>query len=500
MWLYRYIVYGLLAILAILLMFYIRFQEISVEGQIQEQPTQEVNAQETPSRPPEPVSAFPGSQGFGAGTPGGRYGQTLIVTNLNDTTDPADPGYQGSFRWALEQRLPSTGTSQFEQRRTITFDVGGTIHLTAPLMLLDPYVTIAGQTAPGPGITLAGNGMIISTHDVIVRGIRVRVGDGGPPTCCLDGIRITTSYASTDVYNIVVDHSSVSWAIDENFSIWEDAGNLQNIHDVTIQWNIISEGLNDSIHLDEGSNQTAPHSMGAMFGQDSENLTVHHNIFAHNSGRNPRISGVRGSEVLNNVIYNWGYAGLEISMDANETHVIGNVFRPGVDSSEAEIRLSDSMNPASSIYLDDNYEFLPKTFGDWSDLQIRNDGGFTFSDNLIFEPSGVFIFPARQAYEMVLEMAGVIVPARDAVDLRIISDIRNGSGKIINSQWEVGAWPEEAQTVGREDLDRDGIPDEWELAHGLNARDASDAANYDHPAPSGYTWLEEYMNSLISYP
>ena len=208
-WIFRFILYGLLTILVILLFFYIRFDTQTAQPQ-------------TSSAKPTVAAAFPGAEGFGALTPGGRYGNIIFVSNLNDTLDVNSPEYDGSLRWAIEHTWPDDPSNPYGGRRIILFKVGGVIELVDNLILKHPFVTIAGQTAPGDGVTLAGSGMIIATHDVIVRGIRVRVGDRGEPTCCLDGINISTHHADSDVYNVVVDHSSVSWAIDENMSTWID--------------------------------------------------------------------------------------------------------------------------------------------------------------------------------------------------------------------------------------------------------------------------------------
>ncbi|MEW5830286.1 MAG: hypothetical protein AB1846_15470, partial [Chloroflexota bacterium] len=164
--------------------------------------------------PPAPdfLPAFPGAQGFGARTPGGRFGRVLFVTNLNDTTDANSPDYPGSLRWAVESAWPDDPADPYDQGRIILFKVGGTIEMEGEIVVSQPYVTIAGQTAPGCGLTLKGHGLVIATHDVILRGVRVRIGDLGEPSCCRDGIRITTTSAESDVYNIILDHNSVSWA------------------------------------------------------------------------------------------------------------------------------------------------------------------------------------------------------------------------------------------------------------------------------------------------
>jgi hypothetical protein len=440
--------------------------------------------------------AFPGAEGFGAGTAGGRFGKIIFVTNLNDTMDVNSPNYVGSLRWALEHAWPEDPVNPYNQGRIIIFKVGGVIPLVDSLILKHPFVTIAGQTAPGDGITLKGDTMIIATHDVIVRGIRVRVGDQGEPNCCTDGINISTTYADTDVYNVVIDHSSVSWAIDENVSTWIDSKKPFTSHDITIQWSIISEGLHNSIHLDEGATETDPHSMGAILGQDGTNMTVHHNIFAHNWGRNPRISGIINSEIINNVIYGWGDAAVEISADKNITHILYNYFRANSDSKRREVRIYP-MPPEGQVYITGNLTYDPRDSESLIESRVQSPEKFQIAREFLFVPSNVMMSSAEVAYDDVLNFAGVIYPIRDMVDQRIVDDIKAGTGNIIDSQDQVGAWPNYHSGLYPQDVDHDGIPDEWEVAHGVDPNFAGDVSSYSVRAPSGYTWIEEYINSLF---
>ena len=228
------------------------------------------------------IPAFPGAEGFGSFTPGGRGGKIIEVTNLNPTG-------KGSFRSACEASGP----------RIIIFRTGGTISLIKNIRIKNPYVTIAGQTAPGDGICIKGAAIIIETHDVILRGLRIRIGDdiSGPNPENRDGIGIENK--NNPPYNIIIDHCSISWAVDENVSVWYAT------HDITFQWCIISEALNKSIHP-KGS-----HSMGMLFGAPEgsvnrpKNISIHHNLFAHNQDRNPKIAGANFCEIINNVIYNF---------------------------------------------------------------------------------------------------------------------------------------------------------------------------------------------------
>ena len=225
------------------------------------------------------LSAFPGAAGFGSDTPGGRGGEVLFVTNLNDSGP-------GSLRAACESGGP----------RIVIFRVGGTIELTSDISITRPFLTIAGQTAPGDGICLKNTrsnkraALIISTHDVVVRYLRVRPGASDRPSCCLRGIALVNG-----AHDVVVDHCSLSWAVDELFTVWG------GVHDVSLQWCFLTEALNRSNH-EEG-----PHSCGALLGNRmSQNFTLHHNLFAHNSQRNPRIKCGGVVDVVNNVVYNFG--------------------------------------------------------------------------------------------------------------------------------------------------------------------------------------------------
>jgi pectate lyase len=485
----RFGLYGLLAILILLLTVYIRMNGSKTLS------SKELGViRITPAS-----SAFPGAEGFGTTTPGGRYGRVLVVSNLNDTTDVNSPGYAGSLRWALEETWPDDPSNLYDQRRIVIFSIGGIISLVDRLILKQPFITIAGQTAPGDGITLRGGTMVVATHDVIIRGIRVRVGDREQPNCCLDGINISTYEANSDVYNVVIDHSSVSWAIDENMSTWIDPNKPYVAQDITIQWSVISEGLYNSIHLDEGATVTDPHSMGLILGQDGTNMTVHHNIFAHNWGRNPRISGIVNSEIINNIIYGWGDAAVEINNDKNITHVLNNYFKADLNSSHQEIRI-EPMPSEGQVYVTGNITYDFRDSNKSMESRIHLPENFELSQKLLFVPSNVTVSSAETAYQTVLRFAGVIYPVRDLVDQRIVNDVKMGTGRVIDSQDQVGGWPNYQNGTFPEDSDNDGIPSDWEIAHNLNPSFSDDANNPNILAPDGYPWLEEYINSLIPSP
>jgi len=271
--------------------------------------------------------AFPGAEGFGATTPGGRGGQVIEVTNLNDSGP-------GSLRASLQAQGP----------RIVVFEVGGTIQLETALSIDNPFITIAGQTAPGDGITLKLSPdylkslMFINTHDVVIRYLRFRPGASTLQTSVRDSITMPKAY------NVVIDHSSFSWATDENVDIWNDS------HDITIQWSIISEGLRDP--WGDGSQ----HSMGALFGsQGSKNISLHHNLFAHNHGRNPRINTAGVVDVVNNVIYNPGDQPSTIANDwnpATPVNYVGNYYKRGSDSNR-DFFIDTKGSPAA-IYVQGN--------------------------------------------------------------------------------------------------------------------------------------------------
>lgn len=452
--------------------------------------------------PPEPLSlpAFPGAEGFGTETIGGRGGVVIKVTNTNDSG-------AGSLRDALEN---------VSGPRIVVFDTGGLITLSESIRITDPYVTIAGQTAPGDGIAIRSAPLVVATHDVIIRNLRFRVGDladGSDPTS-RDGITISTSGGNSDVYNVVVDHSSVAWGVDENVSTWSSSNNGFITHDVTIQRSITGEALNDSIHVDEGTSGTAPHSMGALLGRDGYNISFHHNLLAHNHDRNPRISGIIGAEVVNNVIYNWGDGPAKISGDENVVHVINNYFKPGQDSAERDIQLSSgSIDPGTRLYVSGNY--VDPVPGETRTLD-SNEARDTDSENDVVvryapgwsdpvPPSFRALTPqftsplatvdsALVAYSNVLADVGATLPFHDSVDARLLSEVQNRTGGIIDSQNERGGWQLYELGTPLPDSDGDGMPDTWEADNGTDPTVDDSAFDIND---DGYSNIENYINGLF---
>ncbi len=422
--------------------------------------------------------AFPTAEGFGAYSKGGRGGNVLYVTNLNDEGN-------GSLRWAVEQEGP----------RTVVFATSGTIELKRRLDIQNPFITIAGQTAPGDGICLKGESVKILTHDVILRYLRVRLGDGkfgeGGTNQGKDGIDISVGE------NIIVDHCSASWSLDEVLSVSTRHATLSN---VTVQWCFITEGLN----VDK-------HGFGSLIrGTGGAKYSFLHNLYAHNHGRNPRPGNYDSNphdkdpeglllDFRNNVMYNWGGSHAGYNADAvsvTRLNYIGNYLIPGANSKDNGIAYStgSSYNKAyfSGNYYNDkmpeNQWSLVKFKESWTNQNIKD-----YKQNKAFEAGNVQIDNAKMAYQRVLEWGGASLPKRDAVDIRIVNDVRNRSGKIIASQEDVGGWPELKSIDAPKDKDEDGIPDEWEIRNGLNPNNASDGNTI---GADGYTNLEKYLNDL----
>jgi pectate lyase len=416
--------------------------------------------------------AFPGAEGFGSKTPGGRGGQVIEVTNLN-------AGGPGSFKAACEASGP----------RIVVFRQGGMINTSRTITIRNPFITIAGQTAPGEGICIGGGGYLnISTHDVIIRDLRVRVGDNpdGPSGDNRDGIAI--AHDSIPPFNIILDHCSVSWGIDENIQLWYPC------HDITIQWCITSEALDSSLHSE------GPHSKGMIIGPGAERISIHHNLFAHNLERNPLISVDTWTEMINNVIYNWGKRGLNLGNcypeHGEKSDIIGNFFKKGPDSDANSIEVSNCWKNAK-VYMNGNIgPGQPTGSVDSWGLVYNTAGPQIKAPTSVFESSRVTLQPAIKAYELVLQNAGAVIPKRDMVDLRIISDVKNGTGSIINSQDEIGGWPVYDSGTSPVDTDHDGMPDAWENAHGLDPNDYSDCKDTDLSS-TGYTNIEVYINELM---
>lgn len=443
-----------------------------------------------PPRLPEGVPpAFPGAWGGGMFTTGGRGGKVLFVTNLNDSGE-------GSFRAAAEA----------EGKRIVIFRVAGIIHLQSNININHPDITIAGQSAPGDGICIAGASININTENVILRHIRVRRGkpEGGQGSDNIGG---------NPIRNIIIDHCSASWGMDENLSLYrymrpnpDGSQTKLPVHNLTIQNCISSEALN-----------AGNHAFGGTWG--GENSTFHHNLFACNTARNPSIGMSGEFDFRNNVIFNWGHRTMDGGDETSMVNVINNYYKSG-PASRPEMRNTivrieersmyspgrrwekqtwypKQANRPGKWYVAGNYihGFPEETQNNW--LAMRGPEQLA-RVNTPFEAWPVPQQTAQQAYETVLAKAGATLPKRDAVDARVIEMVRTGNvttgNGIINDPAEVGGYPEykfEPKEVPV-DSDNDGMPDDYETKHGLNPQDPSDGPM--DTDKDGYTNVEEYLN------
>ncbi len=414
------------------------------------------------------IPAFPGAEGFGAYSKGGRGGRVIKVTNLNNEGP-------GSLRACTEASGP----------RICVFDVAGTIYLTNSLKIHEPYLTIAGQTAPGEGITLAQQSLEIEdTHDIVVRYIRTRLGDW---ECQFDEEDDSMSVENSQ--NVIIDHCSASWSIDETLSVTGD-----DTQDVTVQWTFITESLNNNCH-DKGEHGYGSILAGDMV--DGNGVTFHHNLYAHHKSRNPRFSGKDNHDpgpiidFRNNVVYNWrmraGYSGDDEYPDVN---FVNNYFKngPATSNNRNNVFLGNSR---TEVYASGNIlEGSSRT--DW---QIMDGGLSRLSSPL--PVAQVTTTDASTAYDEVLDKAGASL-GRDAIDRRIVQEVRTGTSThgdgIIDNPY---GYPALGSGTPPVDTDNDGMPDTWETAHGLDPNYAFDASG-DRDG-DGYTNIEEYINSLV-YP
>jgi pectate lyase len=407
--------------------------------------------QATALAPAGPV-AFPGALGWAAKTAGGRGGAMVRVTNLN-AEGP------GSFRAAVETKGP----------RIIVFEVGGVIDLGAKtLTVREPFVTIAGQTAPSPGITLIRGGMDLATHDVVVQHIRVRPGmAGGSYRKGPDFDSISTQGGA---YNIIVDHCSLTWGTDENLSAsgnrftgptvgdWRKGAS----HDITFSNNIIAESLAVATHA------KGEHSKGSLIHDNATNILIVGNVYAHNMERNPLFKGgVRGA-VVNNLIYNPGWKALHYNLMANEwagytpvngqLTAVGNVLRGGFDTAEG-LRFLMIGGIGDLDYHGRDNIMIDK----WGD-PIAELGAYEAGRARIIRhsapldwPAGLAAMPAIDVEPHVLTTAGARPWDRDAHDVRLIADVAESRGEIINHEDEVGGYPVQPET--RRAFD----PSKWNL-------------------------------------
>lgn len=431
-------------------------------------------------RPFTPLSGlpvFPGAEGFGTDTPAGRGGKIIEVTTL------ADDG-PGSLRAALNDPQP----------RIIVFRIGGTIELKNELLIAHPFVTVAGQTAPGGGICIKNAGLAILTHDVLIQHLRIRPGNEGNVTPeDNDAVQILGQRGDpAGAHHVVLDHISASWSEDETISTWYGA------HDVTISWSIISEALNKSRH------RKKTHSAGLLIGDGSYNVSVHHCLMAHNDFRNPLISKGGTHDIVNNVVYNWGVLGAQVAdYDSNSfLNFVANLFLPGPSTQTGPYEILIDQEPQTpKIYVKDNIgpRRLDSSVDDWAVVKYGWDeqqrASEQYRSNSPFAAPPVTTTSANNALEQVLASSGATKPVRDRVDARVTTDVRNKTGAIIDSPAQVGGYPQLESAKPPTDSDHDGMPDDWEKLKGLDPNNPADA-NKDLDG-NGYTNIEHYLHSLL---
>ena len=477
------------------------------------------------------IPAFPGAEGGGMFTFGGRGGKVLTVTNLNDDGP-------GSFRWACEQG----------GARIIVFNVSGIIRLKSPVYVRAPYITIAGQTAPGDGVIIAGESFQVDTHDVIVRHMRFRRGE-------TNVMNREDSFGGNPVGNIMIDHCSCEWGLDENISFYRHMFDMNNgkpkekkpTVNVTIQNTISAKALD-----------TWNHAFGSTIG--GENTTFMRNLWADNTGRNPSVGWAGVFNFVNNVVYNWVHRTADGGEYKSMFNFINNYYKPGpltpkdspvghrITKSESRSEGLFPFKQFGRIYATGNVmEGYPEITNDnWNGgIQTADKDGAMDETELAlmrsdepFEMPFVTIMGAGKAFEWVLSNAGANVPCRDIVDQRICEEVRTGIAYyvpnyekkvkdnpygdmwglhpksqneqgffkyrrlpqdsykqgVITDPRQMGGYPEYKAWQPYVDTDNDGMPDAWEVANGLNPNDAGDAVldcNGD-----GYTNIEKYINAI----
>ncbi|WP_375433729.1 polysaccharide lyase family 1 protein [uncultured Hymenobacter sp.] len=459
--------------------------------------------------PQSPTPAFPGAEGGGAYSFGGRGGKVYVVTSL------ADSG-SGSLREACEQG----------GARTVVFNVAGIIRIKSPLVIRAPYITIAGQTAPGDGVCVAGESVWINTHDVIIRYMRFRRGETNVG-------RRDDAIGGNPIGNIMIDHVSASWGLDENMSMYRHMYNdstgiaeqkLPTVN-ITIQNSIFAESLD-----------TWNHAFGSTLG--GENCTFMRNLWANNAGRNPSIGWFGVFNFANNVVFNWVHRSTDGGDYRAMYNIVNNYYKPGpLTPKGAPIgyRILKPESGRSKLgYQVYGRAYVAGNIVEGNEKVTRDnwDGGVQveemanagqYAPNMkVVQPlpmPDLTILPAEKAFSYVLENAGATLPKRDPVDTRVVEQVRTGKINakegvklpetqfkhrrlpidsykqgIITDISQVGGYPEYKGSPYK-DSDKDGMPDDWEKKNNLNPKDASDASKVR--SKEGYTNIEEYLNSIV---
>lgn len=472
--------------------------------------------------------AFPTAEGYGKFAKGGRGGKVVFVENLDDyiAYNNLEAPIPGSFRWALKQ-YPG-------EPLTIIFRVSGTI-LLKPYIVSGrnqndirssrPNLTIAGQTAPGEGITIRNSKVNLGgSVDLIVRNVRFRIGENAADGTFIPG----GSMGCENAVNVIFDHCVFGWSGEENITMYDNRF-------TTVQWSMMHEGLYDDGH-GKGNR-----SYGGQCG--GVNSTWHHNLFAHNQSRSPRLNGARTDnearvfiEFINNVIYNWGSSGgiygADINVGSTRSHTanyVGNYYKPGPATPSTKYFFSNYIVNGANYpkwYLSGNYMHgVPSAnTNNWNAFEIRWSGSpgtalptkaDLASDTLLFPPSNIYynaawigyepyrinISSAENAYQSILEKVGTY--NRDSVERRIIRELKEGTAifkasrgtfGIIDKSTDAEGFLTYKQAEPPVDADRDGMADNWEVANGLNPNNSEDR---NLVTPEGYTALEVYLNSLM---
>lgn len=450
------------------------------------------------------LPAFPGAEGGGKYTTGGRGGQVYFVTSLADTNTGNATTHEGTLRWCVGRSGP----------RIILFRVSGIIDLTQRLNITNGDLTIAGQSAPGDGICLRGNSVCVQADNVIIRYLRFRPGDSNPD---FEDDAVWGRYRR----NIILDHCSMSFSVDECASFYDN-------RNFTMQWCLLAESLNNSQHV------KGAHGYGGLWG--GQNASFHHNLLAHHNSRNARLNGWKRSglnytthcdeervELCNNVIYNWGGNSTYGGEAAGKYNLVNNYYKPGPASS-ARNRLMQIDKDAQAFTIDVNGRSVTTSHGvyylsgnvmdgdatvtadNWSSRGIKNNSGASLSDCRSTKPFAFEPMPlhsADDAFTAVLAYAGASL-SRDAQDARVAEEAEGGfatysgsvTGKpgLIDTPDDVGGYCTYVATQAPKDSDRDGIPDDYEYRHDLDPSDPDDAAT---PAPDGYPWIERYLADLV---
>lgn len=457
------------------------------------------------------IPAFPGAEGGGMYTAGGRGGKVYVVTSLEDNGP-------GTFREALE-----AGGA-----RIVVFNVSGIIKLKDPISIRAPYITIAGQTAPGDGVCIAGESVDIDTHDVIIRHMRFRRGE-------VNVLRRDDAISGDAIGNIIIDHTSTSWGLDETLSLYRNMWSpepkrwpnrapekLPTVN-ITVQNSIMAETLD-----------TYNHAFGSTFG--GLNSTMARNLFANNISRNPSIGMWGDVAFVNNVLYNWWNRTMDGGDYRSMWNIINNYYKPGpITPEDKPIRYRIAKPEQGSIdstifgrvyahgnVTEGNNVVSKNNWAGGIQLGMPHEKAKKYFDFIRsrepFPMKQVTIKTAQEAYNWVIENVGATIPRRDAVDKRIIKEVMTGVVEyedgldhketgfnkrrlpkdsykkgIITSIDQVGGYPEYKGTPYK-DSDGDGMPDWWEIKYGLDPNDPSDA-NGDMNG-DGYTNIEMFINGI----